>query len=175
MQAQPGTGVNLSSAYIETDRFKDAEKILSQFIKQRKNLSYDHPERIYHNYGLLAEKTNRSVLAESMFKKAVEENPMFYMSHMQLVRIYRDKRKPSLLQKQLEAARFACPICYEPMADLVELHNQKGDILTARQLIQDYKLTEGVAQADRKRLLILENRLIELAKRQTQDAAQKNR
>lgn len=175
LDSRTPTGVNLSSAYLELERFKDAEKLVIALLKRKETPPYAHIERIYHNYALIAEKTNRAILAEKMYKKAVEENPMFYLSHMQLARIYLEKKKHSLAIKQLEAARFGCPVCFDPVAQLVRIQSAKGDLKTARQLVIDYKLTEGLTQNDRRRAIDLENSLTATAGRVIQDVPAKNR
>lgn len=161
-------GVNLSSSYLELKRPRDAEKIIIILAQRKEKPTYPYKERIYHNYGLVALQTGRMQLAEKMFKRAVEENPMFYLSHMQLATMYTERKKPALAQKQLESARFACPHCFDPMEALVKIHAAKGDQKMARQLIQDYKLTEGLAAYDRRRVRELENTLYNTAQKPPQ-------
>jgi Tfp pilus assembly protein PilF len=169
------TAVNLSSAYIELKRFKDAEKILVSSIKRKEKPEYSHKERLYHNLALVMENTGRSVLAEKMFMKAVEINPMFHLSHMQLVAIYKEKRKEKLQLKHLEAARFSCPTCFEPLELQVNLQLSRGNIRTAKRLIQDYKLTDGISMQDRRRINDLESHLKSTAKLDYEDAPTKSR
>jgi Tfp pilus assembly protein PilF len=158
-------GVNLSSAYLEVGRNTNAEKIIKQILSRKEATPYKHKERLYHNYGLVADRTNRAVLAEKMFKRAVEENPMFYMSHLQLAYIYKEKKKPDLALKQLESARFACPSCFEPLKEIVKINIEKGEVNLARQLIHEYKVTEGISVVDRKKVSDLENQISKTAQK----------
>jgi Tfp pilus assembly protein PilF len=160
IESQTATGVNLSSAYIQLKKYADAEKILTNLIKRNNKPAYAHRERIYHNYGLLAIKTKRLNLAENMFKKATEENPMFHLSHMELYTVYAERRKHALALTQLERARFACPTCYAPIAEQVKWYRSMGDERMARRVIQDYKLTEGLSMNDRRRAHDLENQAV---------------
>ena len=157
--------VNLSSAYLEVKKHSDAEKIINFVLNAKTEKPYRHQERLYHNLGLVADRTKRPLLAEKMFKKAVEENPMFYMSHLQLSKLYLERRKTDLAKKQLESARFACPSCYEPLKELVDIHISRGEFTSARQLIGDYKLTEGISTSDRRKVNNLESKLSRTATR----------
>lgn len=175
LKATPATGINLSSAYMDLKRFKNAEKLLTGLLNRQDTPPYAHKERIYHNYGLVAEKTGRVVLAEKMFKKATEENPMFHLSHMRLAQLYKERKKPDLAVRSIEAARFGCPSCFEPLESLVEHYRSQGKHTVARHLIQDYKLNEGLSQVDRRRASDLENRIAGTARRENQDSPPKSR
>ncbi|MCX6125256.1 MAG: hypothetical protein NTV34_11005 [Proteobacteria bacterium] len=175
MKKASAIGVNLSSAYYDLDRNRDAEKIINVILARKETPPYPHRERIFHNYGLIAEKTGRGLLAEKMFQNAVEQNPMFHISHMQLARIYKEKNRGSLVSKHLEAARFGCPACFEPLESLVKFNISKGETKLARLMIQDYKLTEGLSQQDRRRLADLESYLKKTSMREIQDDWRKSR
>ena len=62
----PRTSValNLSSAYIEAERYGRAIKLLDRVRKSKIAKNYQHPERIYHNIGLAAERADDLQLAK---------------------------------------------------------------------------------------------------------------
>lgn len=153
-------GVNLSSAYIELKRYSEAEKLLKSLLARKETPAYAHRERIFHNYGLVLEKTNRMVAAEKQYRNASEENPTFPMSRMQLARIYQEQKKIPLAIKELEAARFACPQCYEPTAVLVKIYADRGEVPKARLMLRDYRMSEGLAAFDRNRSFALEKEIL---------------
>lgn len=153
-------GVNLSSAYLELKRYKDAEKLLKMLIARKETPRYEHRERFFHNYGLVLEKTNRLVAAERQYRNATEENPTFHLSRLQLARLYQEQKKPQLAIKELDAARFACPQCFDPTAALVKIYAERGEVTKARLMIRDYRLTEGLAAFDRTRALALEKEIL---------------
>lgn len=160
LQAASAIGVNLSSAYIELNRYKEAEKLLKTLIARKDKPLYEHRERLFHNYGLVLEKTNRLVAAEKQYRNATEENPTFHLSRLQLARIYQEQKKPQLAVKELDAARFACPQCFDPTAALVKIYADRGDITKARLMLRDYRRVEGIAAFDRTRALALEKEIL---------------
>ena len=160
LKSSSAIGVNLSSAYIELKRYNDAEKLLKNLSTRKEKPAYTHKERIFHNYGLVLEKTNRLVAAERQYRKATEENPTFPLSRMQLARIYQEQKKPQSAIKELEAARFACPQCYDPTAALVKIYAERGDVPKARLMLRDYRMAEGLAAFDRTRSFALEKEIL---------------
>jgi tetratricopeptide (TPR) repeat protein len=160
---RPAIGVNLSSTYMELKRYKDAERIVKQALQIEQTKSYNHKERLYHNLALVNLKFNRAINAEKLFKRAIEENPMFYQSHMQLASLYREQRKNDLALKHLESSRFACPACFEPVKEMVLIHAGLNQMTKARGLISDYRITEGITVNDRRRLAELEAKVNKIA------------
>lgn len=168
-------GVNLSSAYIELKRYAEAEKLLKNLVNRKESPAYKHRERIYHNYGLLFERTNRLVAAEKQYRKATEENPTFPLSRLQLAKLYQEQKKPQLAIKELEAARFACPQCYDPTASLVKIYADRGDVPKARLMLRDYRMTEGLTAYDRNRSFALEKEILGPQRQATAESSQKIR
>ena len=155
------TGLNVSSALIELGRYKEAEKVVMALLKRKESPPYRFKERIYHNYGIIAERTNRVNLAEKMYRSAANENPTFHLSRLRLAHLYMERQKTDLALREMEAARFACPTCLEPIELLSRYYAHVGNVKVARSLIRDYKKVDGVilSAQDQQRMRILEEEI----------------
>jgi pentatricopeptide repeat protein len=154
--------VNLSSAYLQNKRFRDAEKLLNQMLKDPKFQEYEHKERIYHNIGLALSNLKKPLSAKVYLDRAVHENPLFYLSHMELASLNFKLKRPADALASLEKARFACPTCFPPVQGQIKWYQSKGDSRMVKRILRDYKMTEGVTMKDRQSLAELESTMTSL-------------
>jgi Tfp pilus assembly protein PilF len=166
--------LNLSSAYLQANQLESAQKIIVKGLATKENPPYRHKERFYHNLALIAQIKGKASVAEKALRKALEENPTFYMSRQQLAVMLGKAGKLEAAKEQWELARIACPLCLEPTEQLTRYYQAKGDLRTALGLISDFKKLEGINPTEAKRVLELESELntvrTKLAKQAAADA-----
>jgi Tfp pilus assembly protein PilF len=151
--------LNLSSAYLQAKQLKNAQEIITKGLSSKEKPPYKYKERFYHNLALIAQIKGKTGVAEKAFRKALEENPTFYMSRQQLALLLNKSGKIEAAKEQWELARIACPLCFEPTENLARYYYGKGDLRTAIGLISDFKKLEGINPPDAKRALELETQL----------------
>jgi len=166
--------LNLSSAYLQANQLESAQKIIVKGLATKESPPYRHKERFYHNLALIAQIKGKASVAEKALRKALEENPTFYMSRQQLALMLGKAGKLESAKEQWELARIACPLCLEPTEQLARYYQAKGDLRTALGLISDFKKLEGINPTEAKRVLELESELntvrTKLAKQAAADA-----
>ena len=151
--------VNLSSAYIEANQLENAQKIIKQGLSLKENPPYRNKERFYHNLGLVAERKGSLIAAEKAYRKALEENPTFYLSRAKVATLLEEKKKYELAKDQWELARTSCPGCFEATQHLAAYYKNKGDIKTALGLVQDYRRIEGINPVESQKAANLESEM----------------
>ena len=160
LDQKPESALNLSSAYIQNKQYDQAQKIITKGLSLKSNPPDRNKERFYQNLGLLAERKGSLVAAEKAYRKALEENPTFYISRYSLATILEEKHKPEEAKKHWEIARSSCPGCFDATNHLVKYYMAKGDIRTALGLVQDYKKIEGLKPLEAKKANELERDLL---------------
>ena len=143
--------LNLSSALMDTGNFSDAQKVLKSALKRKESPPYPYKERIYHNLGVIAEKGKHFNLAEQFYKKSLEENPTYYLSQLQLGRVFLTTNQRERAIETLESAATTCPACYAPVDSLVVLYVKKKQLQKAITLLDSFEKNERVPAADRDR------------------------
>jgi Tfp pilus assembly protein PilF len=152
--------LNLSSGYIESKQYDLAQKIITSGLSLKETPPYRNKERFYHNLGLLAERKGSLVAAEKAYRKALEENPTFYLSRARLATILDEKHKPDEAKTHWEIARNSCPGCFDATNQLVKYYLIKGDLKTALGLVQDYKKIEGLNPVEARKATELEGEIL---------------
>ncbi len=143
------TGLNLSSALIEASDTATASKILPKLVKIAEKENYRYKERIFHNLGYAAIKQKDLKKAESWFKTAIEENPAFFPSHLELARIYEQAKKPAEAIASYRRASDYCLICFEPVDALAKIYTQLGRHAEAKKILIQFTKQEGISPVDR--------------------------
>jgi len=164
--------LNLSSAYIEANQLDSAQKIIIAGLALKETPPYPHKERFYHNLGLVAQMKGKKTAAEKAFKKALEENPTFYLSRVQLANLLLKNGKIEAARTQWELARNSCPGCLEPTENLARYYQNKGDLKTALGLVVDFKKIEGIDPNEAKRALEIESELAATRAKIAKEAAE---
>jgi Tfp pilus assembly protein PilF len=152
--------LNLSSALIETKQYESAQKLIMKGLSLKENPPYLHKERFLHNLGLIAERKGRLDAAQKAFRKALEENPTFYLSRAHLAEILAAQGKSEDAREEWELARASCPGCLEPTVNLAKYYQLKGDFKTAVGIVNDYKKIEGLNPIEAQKASALERELM---------------
>lgn len=151
--------LNLSSAYIENKQLDSAQKLIIKGLSLKETPPYRNKERFYHNLGLIAERRGTLVAAEKAYRKALEENPTFYLSRARLASMLEEKKKFDQAKEHWEIARQSCPGCFDATLHLSRYYEGKGDFKTALGLVRDYKRIEGLNPLESQKALELESEL----------------
>lgn len=152
--------LNLSSGYIENGDFNKAASLLTAMLKQADKDKYQYKERIYHNLGYAHVRLHQLTQATSWFKEALDENPTFFPSYLELARVYEKTKRPAMAAKTYARATDYCQSCFEPVYSLAMIYMKMGKYLDARQILVKYNKNEGITATDRaaaQRLLKLVN------------------
>ncbi len=151
--------LNLSSAYLESGQLDKAQKMILKGLNLKETPPYRNSERFYHNLGLIAEKRGSLVAAEKSYRRALAENPTFYLSRSRLAFLLEERKKFDAAKSEWEQARLSCPGCFEATERLATYYRNRGDLRTALGVVQDYRRIEGLRLTDAKNAAELETQL----------------
>ena len=143
--------LNLSSAFIESGNYKKAINLLKKTMKQPGFGTYKHPERVSHNIGLAYERIKSYKQAKIFYRRALMENPQYYMSLMRLGQLYEKTKKLKYAGAQFEKAKVSCPKCFDPINALTMVYIAQGKPRKAIGEIVEFIKREGVNKADKKK------------------------
>lgn len=147
----PGIALNLSSAYIETGDYEKSLRLINAVMKDPKNEKYQFKERLLHNLGFASLKMKKNSKAEAYFKQAIEENPSFYPSHLEMARLQKSLGRPAMAIRSYRTAMDYCHVCLDPVSELTTLYVKSGKMREARDILVRFSKVQGVADADRKK------------------------
>ncbi|MBM4250488.1 MAG: tetratricopeptide repeat protein [Deltaproteobacteria bacterium] len=153
------TGLNLSSALISSGDLSRAVKLLNQLIIDAEKQNYPYRERLFHNLGFAYSKDRKFSQAETWLKRALDENPTFFLSHLELAHIYENSNRQALAIQSYQKAVDYCLICFEPVQSLASLYVRKGQTLEAQKLLIKYGKTDGINADDKSRAKSLYSQL----------------
>jgi Tfp pilus assembly protein PilF len=151
LDKSPGIALNLSSAYIETGDYDKSVKLISSILREPGTTKYQFKERLLHNLGFANVKLKKNTRAESFFKQALEENPSFYPSHLELARLQKNMGRPALAMRSYRNAMDYCHVCLDPVSELTTLYVKSGKMRDARDILLRYGKVQGVAESDKKK------------------------
>ncbi len=151
LDKKPGSALNLSSALIEMGDYEKAITTIKSALDQ-KGEPYQFKERFLHNLAYAHLKQKKNVKAEGFFKTAIEENPSFYPSHLELARLHKQLGRPALAMRSYREAMEYCQVCLDPVSELTTLYVKAGKIGEARDILIKYNKVQGVAESDRKKV-----------------------
>jgi tetratricopeptide (TPR) repeat protein len=140
------SGLNLSSGLIADKQYARALNVTRKLMKRDE--PYRFKERIYHNHAVALERSGRIKPAIIHYNKALEVNPIFYMSLMGLGKIHQSIQDLEKAQKFFIKANKSCQSCFEPVKQLAQLLINQGKRSTAQKLLQEYIDQPAVVQAD---------------------------
>jgi tetratricopeptide (TPR) repeat protein len=156
---QVATGLNLTSAYIEAGDHDRAIRLLTALMKQADRDKYQYKERIYHNLGYAYFRQNRMAKAEQWYQQALDENPTFFPSHLELGRLYQRTNRPAMAVKAYRHAIDYCTVCYEPVESLATLYSRLGKRADASRIIMTFSKNEAISPTDKARAVRLLNQI----------------
>ncbi len=149
LDKQVATGLNLSSALISAGELSRAIKLLNQLLTDAEQQNYAYKERLFHNLGYAYSKDRMPNQAETWYKRALEENPTFFLSHLELAHIYEVSNRHQLAIQAYQKAIDFCTVCFEPVQSLSSLYVRSGRSSEARKLLAKYGKVEGITQDDK--------------------------
>lgn len=147
----PGTALNLSSAFIEAGDFQKAIRLLNALTKTKELQTYQHRERIFHNLAYANEHAGNNSKAEEWYQEAIDENPTFFPSHLELARLYEKTNRPAMAIQAYRRATDYCHACFEPVYALSMLYVKTNRLTDARKTLLAYSKVDGISPNDRER------------------------
>lgn len=144
-----GVGLNLSSALIDNGDYKNALIKLHTLVKESKQKNYPFQERIYHNIGYTLVKLKKYRNAEKWLKLALEENPTFFPTHLELARLYLRQSRLEEAVISLKRSHDYCLPCWEPIELLTKLYLGKKQYKEANILLVSYLKTPDIAEGSK--------------------------
>lgn len=139
-------GLNLSSVYLSLNEASKARELL---LKLSQNETYAYKERILHNIALSYEQEKNWKEAEAYYQEALIENPVYYLSMVNLAKVY---HRQSFIKKAFKTYKKAsqyCPICYEAKEKLALFYVKKKQISKALNLLNYYLSIKEVTPEDK--------------------------
>lgn len=143
--------LNLSSAYMDSKQYDRAQKMILAGLAVKETPPYKNRERFYHNLGVIAELKGARGAAEKAYLRALEENPVFYISRIKVAAMMEGQRKSEAAKMHWELARTSCAGCFEPVAHLAIYYHNKGESAKAVGIIKDFARIEGLNPAESKK------------------------
>lgn len=150
-EPQPAVALNLSSALIESGDYDNAIALLRGVLKatDKEGKPYQFKERVYHNMGYAFAKQNQNTKAAAHYKQALEENPTFFPSHLELARMHEKMKRPAMAVRSYRAAIDYCDVCFEPVQGLVAIYLREKKYADARRVLLTFSKNEGVTTTDK--------------------------
>ncbi len=150
------TGLNLSSAYLESGKFREAMQLLFAVRKNRNEMaSYSFPERVHHNLGLALERQKKPKAAEKYYRAALKQNPNFYLSLMQLAGIHSRDGKTKSAIDLFRRAQQSCSSCFDPVEAQAISYQQLNQQTAGRRLVEAFLRRKDIDSESRQRGEIL--------------------
>lgn len=153
------TALNLSSAYIELRDFDAAGKILRKLIVDGQAREYRYRERIFHNMGIVAQESGKTKLAERYYDRAIEENPVFYKSHIQMAKVHARAGRPREALRSAQSAQQACPRCMDALDVYVSAAIAARSPADALPAVNDFLRGEDLSSGEKRQAENLRARL----------------
>lgn len=142
------TGLNLTAPLIEGKKYLWAMKLLKKLEKREDFETYKFKERVHHNMGVISEKKGLLQSAVKHYRAALQENPAYYMSIINLAKVQLSLSQTQQGVKNLLTARRFCSKCYEPVKILAKLNASRGMKTKANEIINEYLKIKGLHPTD---------------------------
>lgn len=155
--------LNLSSAFIEAKKYGKAADLLKARLKAGTG-EYPFPERFYHNLGFAYAKSNKLATARKYYSKALDINPAYYPTLLELGQTYRTSGDQQKAEHYFLQARDACINCYAPVRILVDARTQRGQTADAATLLKDFLQRKNLLAKDRNEATLLLSKIEPQAK-----------
>ncbi len=141
------SGLNLSSGLIADRQYRKARNVARKLLKRKED--YPYKERLFHNLAVAYERDRKFKGAIINYKKAIAINPVFYMSLIQLGKIYLNFGNLKQAELYLTKAQKSCQVCLEPVQNLSQLLLKQGKKNDAVTLISNYIQISAVKASDK--------------------------
>ena len=153
------TGLNLSSALIAARSWSQAQRLILALLKESSADAYPRTERLYHNLGLIYQERGAPARAEHYYRKALAENPSYYLTLLQLGLLCRQQRRYGDALSWLSKAKNFCRKCLEPVRHLSAIYVRTGKRQLAFVTVDTYSRQTGLNLQERRAALALRQRL----------------
>ena len=107
----------------------------------------------------MAKRLGRDAARGRTFHQALDENPTFFPSHLELARLYERTKRPAMALKSYRRSMDYCTLCFEPVQALTTIYQRMHRVEDARKLLIGFDKIEGVAPEDRVRANDMLNRI----------------
>ena len=151
LESKTAFALNLSSALIENGDHDQALRLLEAMTKTKKSEEYIKKERIYHNIAYAYERTGKYPSSERWYRKALDSNPSYFLSHMGIARVFERTNRPSMARMAYTQASDFCAICFDPVEPLVKLYMNARQPREATSVITRFLRNSEVRSEDRAR------------------------
>lgn len=158
--------LNLSSALIAAGSLQQAQKLILTLLEEGTG-TYRKIERLYHNLGLIAERRKRYAQAERYYRKALAENPSYYLTLLRLGLLCQQQRRYRDAVMWLHKAKNFCRKCLEPVEHLSRIYQRTGKPQQAFMVIDAFSRQIGLNQQERSKALALRQQLQKIAAAKT--------
>ena len=153
------TGLNLSSALIAARLWSQAQRLILTLLKESRNDTYPRTERLYHNLGLIHQERGDHTRAERYYRKALAENPSYYLTLLKMGLLYRQQQRYDDAIIWLNKALNFCRKCLEPVRHLSSVYRRMGKQQQAFTTVDTYSRQTGLSLQERRAALALRQRL----------------
>lgn len=153
------TGLNLSSALIAVKSWSQAQRLLLALLQETNKETYPRTERIYHNLGLIYQERGDHKRAEHYYRKALAENPSYYLTLLKLGLMYRQQKRYDDAIIWLNKAKNFCRKCLEPVRHLSAIYVRMDKWQQAFILVDTYSRQTELNLQERRAALALRQSL----------------
>ena len=153
------TALNLSSALIAAGSLLPAQRLLLTLLQEKSGNTYQRTERIYHNLGLIYQKRGDQKRAEHYYRKAVAENPSYYLTLLNLGLMSKQQRRYQDAITWLHKAKNFCRKCLEPVRHLSNIYLSQGKQQQAFTIVDTYSRQAGLNLQERQAAIALRQSL----------------
>lgn len=157
--AKVKTGLNLSSALIAARSWSQAQRLILALLKESRAAGYSRTERLYHNLALIYQERGDHARAERYYRKALAENPSYYLTLLKLGLLYRQQQRYDDALVWLNKAKNFCRKCLEPVRHLSHLYVRLGKRQQAFVTVDTYSRQTELNLQERRAALALRQHL----------------
>ena len=153
------TALNLSSALIAAGSLAQAQRLLLTLLQEKSGNTYQRTERLYHNLGLIYQKRGKHKRAEHYYRKAIAENPSYYLTLLNLGLMSKQQQHYQEAITWLLKAKNFCRKCLEPVRHLSTIYLLQNKHQQAFTLVDTYSRQAGLNLQERQAAIALRQRL----------------
>lgn len=139
-------GLNLSAALIALGKYRRSRTILRKLLN---STGYNLKERIYHNVALSYERESNHRRALYFYRRALQENPAYYLSSLRMARILKKLNRLSQSIQSYQKAFASCTSCYEAVHELAIIYMHQSNFTSAVNVLSRFLSGSKISGADR--------------------------
>ena len=143
------SALNLSSAYIAAKNFSAALKLIDHGIEIAKKDGYSNLVRLYHNKGLVFERTGDINKAIDHYKQALYHSPGYVLTIKRLAKVYELTNQKKQAEMAYKRFHYACNACYLPVQKLATFAVKRNNLARAEYLLKSFLDLDSTRPEDR--------------------------